>query len=161
MSEAYTFVDPEPENGAVVVAELRNVGFAQYLVDGRHQGLFADEGVAAGGTDKGPEPYELLLMALGSCTSITLRMYAHRHQWPLDRIVVTLKHSRQHAADCASCEKETRRLERIERSISMRGKLTPEQKQRLLALADRCPVHQTLNAHVDVVTTLDDSEPIP
>ena len=100
-------------------------------------------------------------MALGSCTSITLRMYARRHDWPLDRIVITLKHSRVHPTDSANCEKETRRLERIERTIFLQGKLTPDQKQRLIALADRCPVHQTLNARVDIVTNLDDREPIP
>jgi putative redox protein len=161
MSNPFTFVDPVPQKGAVVVAEVSNVGYAQYLIDGRHKNLFADESPAVGGADKGPEPYELLLMALGSCTSITLRMYAQRHQWPLARVVVTLKHTRQYPPDSAHCETETRRIERIERTISLRGNLTKEQKQRLLDLADRCPVHQTLGSRVDVVTKLDESEPIP
>jgi len=161
MSETYTFVDPVPQKGAVVVGEVSNAGFAQYLIDGRHKNLFADEGPSAGGADKGPEPYELLLMALGSCTSITLRMYARRHDWPLDRVIVTLRHSRVHPADSAHCDKETRRLERIDRIIALRGNLAPDQKQRLLALADRCPVHQTLNTHVDIITNLDESDPIP
>ncbi len=161
MSNPFTYVDPVPQKGAVVVAEVSNVGFTQYLVDGRHKDLFADEGPAIGGADKGPEPYELLLMALGSCTSITLRMYAQRHQWSLARVVVTLKHSRQHPNDCVKCETETSRIERIERTISLRGNLTPAQKARLMEIAERCPVHQTLSARVDVVTKLDESEPIP
>lgn len=161
MSGAYTFVDPVPEKGTVVVAEVSNVGFTQFLIDGRHKNLFADEGAVVGGADKGPEPYELLLMALGSCTSITLRMYANRHQWPLDRVVVRLRHTRVHPADCENCEKEDRRIERIERTIGLRGKLSREQKQRLMALADRCPVHQTLTGHIEIATTLDESEPIP
>ena len=138
MSQAYTFVDPAPQRGAIIVGEVSNVGFAQYLIDGRHKNLFADESPAVGGSDKGPEPFELLLMALGSCTSITLRMYARRHRWPLDRVIVNLKHSRVHATDCANCETETRRVDRIARTIGLRGKLTAEQKQRLMALADRC-----------------------
>lgn len=161
MTETYKFVDPVPQRGAVVVAEVSNVGFAQYLIDGRHKNLFADEGAAAGGSDKGPEPYELLLMALGSCTSMTLRMFAERHQWPLARVSITLRHSRVHLNDCAAAPSETRRIERIERTIILQGKLTDEQKQRLLALADRCPVHQTLGAHIDVITTLDETPPIP
>lgn len=161
MSETYTYGDPVPQKGAVVVGEASNAGFTQYLVDGRHKNLFADESIAAGGADKGPEPYELLLMALGSCTSISLRMYARRHDWPLDRIVIALKHSRVHPVDSANCEKETRRLERIDRTLYLRGQLTPEQKQRLLALADRCPVHQTLSGHIEIVTKLDESIPIP
>ena len=161
MSEVYTFVDPVPQKGGVVVAEVSNAGYTQFLVDGRHKNLFADEGASVGGADKGPEPYELLLMALGSCTSITLRMYANRHQWPLDRIVITLRHTRVHPVDSANCEKEVRRIERIERTIALRGKLTGEQKQHLLALADRCPVHQTLTSKVEFVTKLDESEPIP
>lgn len=161
MSETYTYVDPVPQKGAVVVGEVSNAGFAQYLIDGRHKNLFADESPSVGGSDKGPEPYELLLMALGSCTSITLRMYARRHNWPLDRVVIALNHSRVHPTDSANCEKEACRLERIERTIYLQGKLTPEQKHRLIALADRCPVHQTLNTQVDIVTSLDESVPIP
>ena len=157
MTGMFRFAEPVGETGGVVVAETGGDGYTQYLVDGRHH-LFADESVASGGGDAGPEPYELLLMSLGACTSITLRMYARRHQWPLERVVVRLKHSRQHADDCANCERETRLLSRIQRDVELHGPLSGEQKTRLMGIANRCPVHQTLSIGIAIETSFVDPQ---
>jgi putative redox protein len=139
--------------GTVVVAENLETPLSQLLLDGRHR-LLADEPGNAGGNDLGPAPYELLLMALGACTSITLRLYAKRHGWPLERATVTLKHSRAHAADCIKCEDPKSRLDQITCEIALDGPLTPEQKTRLLKIAESCPVHRTLMSSVGIETTL-------
>jgi putative redox protein len=126
---------------------------AQEIETGRHR-LVADEPVEAGGTDTGPSPYELLLAALGACTSMTLSMYARRKQWPLEQVTVRLRHDKIHAQDCAECETKEGRLDRIEREISLAGPLDAEQRERLLAIANRCPVHRTLVSEVDIRTRL-------
>jgi putative redox protein len=139
--------------GTVVVSDSLQTPLSQLLLDGRHR-LLADEPGNAGGNDLGPAPYELLLMALGACTSITVRLYAKRHGWPLERTTVTLKHSRQHASDCADCENAASRLDHIDCEIAFEGPLSPEQKSRLLKIAESCPVHRTLNASIDIGTRL-------
>ena len=128
-------------------------GFAQEIETGRHR-LLADEPVAAAGTDTGPSPYELLLAALGSCTSMTVAMYARRKQWPLERVVVRLQHSRIHAEDCAECETKEGMLDRIDREVDLIGPLSAEQRARLLEIANRCPVHRTLTSEIDIRTRL-------
>lgn len=128
-------------------------GLAQEIETGRHR-LVADEPVEAGGTDTGPSPYELLLAALGACTSMTLSMYAQRKHWPLERVTVRLRHDKIHAKDCAECETKEGMLDRIEREISLTGPLDAEQRERLLAIANRCPVHRTLVSEVDIRTRL-------
>jgi len=128
-------------------------GLAQEIETGRHR-LVADEPVEAGGTDTGPSPYELLLAALGACTSMTLSMYAQRKHWPLERVTVRLRHDKIHAKDCAECETKEGMLDRIEREISLAGPLDAEQRERLLAIANRCPVHRTLVSEVDIRTRL-------
>ena len=128
-------------------------GLAQEIETGRHR-LVADEPVEAGGTDTGPSPYELLLAALGACTSMTLSMYARRKQWALERVTVRLRHDKIHAKDCAECETKEGMLDRIEREISLTGPLDAEQRERLLAIANRCPVHRTLVSEVDIRTRL-------
>jgi len=138
------------EAGWVVVAETGNGRLQQAMLDGRHL-LLADEPAAFGGADVGPSPYELLLMALGSCTSMTLRLYAARKEWELRRVVVRMRHRRVHAEDCADCEK-TGGLDRIERTIELVGELDAEQRRRLLEIADMCPVHRTLTSSVDIRT---------
>ena len=106
--------------------------------------LLADEPTDAGGTDAGPSPYELLLGALAACTAMTVRMYADRKAWPLSDVVVRIRPVRPHAVDCANCETTDVGVGRLEREIELLGSLTDEQRTRLLYVADRCPVKQTL-----------------
>lgn len=135
----------------IVRGEAR--GFEQEIEAGGHR-LAADEPAEAGGRGTGPSPYDLLLAALGSCTSMTVAMYARRKQWPLEGVTVRLQHARIHAEDCAECETREGMLDRIEREISLTGPLTPEQRERLLEIANRCPVHRTLVSEVDIRTRL-------
>ncbi len=141
------------EPGTVVVTETGDGLFAQHLLDGRHR-LLADEPAAAGGNDLGPGPYELLLMALGACTSMTLRLYAKRKQWPLDRIVVRLKHSKIYIDDCRDCDTKSAMLDHIDREIELPGALSAEQTTKLMEIADKCPVHQTLTQKIKVTSRL-------
>jgi uncharacterized OsmC-like protein len=138
---------------ATVVVRGSASGFTQEVEAGRHR-LAADEPVAAGGADAGPSPYELLLAALGACTSMTLAMYARRKQWPLEQVTVRLEHARIHAQDCAECDTKEGMLDRIEREISLTGPLSGEQRTRLLEIANRCPVHRTLASEIDIRTRL-------
>src|SRR5579859_7833719 len=108
--------------------------------------LIADEPKTSGGSDEGPDPYELLLSALGSCTNMTLRMYADRKGWPLEDIRVVLTHSKNYAKDCVDCEQPAGMLDRIERRITLIGELSAEQRQKLLMIANLCPVHKSLTS---------------
>ncbi len=126
-------------------------GFAQEIHAGPHR-LHADEPVSAGGTDTGPSPYDLLLAALGACTSMTVAMYARRKAWPLEEVTVHLRHSKIHAADCAECETREGMLDRIDRDIHFAGPLTDEQRSKLLEIANKCPVHRTLTSEIDIKT---------
>lgn len=117
--------------------------------------LVADEPAEIeGGTGQGPTPYDYLSVALGACTSMTLRMYADRKGWPLEEAVVRVQHSRIHAEDCKHCETEDARLDRFERAIELIGPLSEEQRERLLEIAERCPVHKTLTGEIDIQTRL-------
>lgn len=137
--------------GVNVIVRGSGTGFAQEIIAGSHR-LAADEPLAVGGTGTGPGPYELLLAALGACTSMTVSMYANRKGWPLESVTVSLSHSREHAADCRDCETKEGLLDRIDCDIEFHGPLTPEQKQRLLEIADKCPVHRTLKSEIDIRT---------
>jgi uncharacterized OsmC-like protein len=128
-------------------------GFAQQILAGSHA-LTADEPVEAGGTDIGPSPYDLLLAALGACTSMTVGMYARRKAWPLESVTVRLRHSRIHAADCADCETKEGMLDRIEREVQFIGALTTQQRGKLLEISNKCPVHRTLSSEIDIQTRL-------
>ena len=128
-------------------------GFAQQILAGAHA-LTADEPIDSGGTDIGPSPYDLLLAALGACTSMTVGMYARRKSWPLESVTVRLRHSRIYAADCADCETKEGMLDRIERDMEFIGALTDEQRAKLLEISNKCPVHRTLSSEVDIQTRL-------
>lgn len=147
-----------PAEGQVVVAESGAGPFGQEILAGRHV-LAADEPEPIG-ADTGPSPYDLLLAGLGACTSMTVRMYAQRKQWPLEQVTVSLRHSRIHAEDCAECETGTGKLDRIDRVIRLDGGLDRDQRLRLLEIADKCPVHRTLRSEIVIDTvesTMDES----
>jgi putative redox protein len=140
------------------MAELREVivsnesGLAQEIVSGQHRWR-ADE-PAPFGTDTGPSPYELLLASLGACTSMTVRLYAQRKGFDLERVTVRLQHSRIHAEDCLDCETKQGFLDRIDRKIELAGNLDEAQKRRLIEIAEHCPVHRTLKSEINIRTSL-------
>jgi putative redox protein len=120
-------------------------------VRARDHFFVADEPFAVGGRNEGPTPYELLLASLGTCTAMTLRMYADRKQWPLEDVRVRLRTSSSHAEDCVHCEDDEVGMTTVEREVELSGPLTDEQAARLLEIADRCPIKQTLSRGVRVV----------
>jgi uncharacterized OsmC-like protein/alpha/beta superfamily hydrolase len=142
--------DAQP--GTVIVTETGLGGFQQRVTAGRHRFL-ADE-PAGVGDDTGPTPYDLLLASLGSCTAMTLRMHAERKDWPLEHVEVELTHDRIHADDCETCETTSGLVDTIDRIIDLRGPLSPEQRDGLMAIADRCPVHRTLTNEIHIRTQL-------
>jgi putative redox protein len=135
----------------VIVHSLGNL--RQEIDAGAHT-IYADEPVDAGGDNTGPTPYDLLLAALGACTSMTLLMYARRKGWPLEDVEVRLSHRRDYARDCEECETEPVRIDLIERRITLQGPLDEAQRTRLLEIAEKCPVHRTLTGTIRIVDTL-------
>ena len=116
---------------------------------GENQTLITDEPRSMGGDGAGPDPYTLLLAALGSCISMTVTLYARRKEWPLEHVTVRLRQQRIHARDCAECASGTDGfVHRIERSVSFEGKLSEEQRARLQEIAGKCPVHKTLTSEI-------------
>jgi putative redox protein len=144
--------DAASAEGTVTVVETGSGTFTQRITAGHHE-IIADE-PARVGDDGGPTPYDLLLGALGACTSMTVRMYADRKDWPLERIGVTLRHKRIHAKDCAECETTKGFIDHIDLDIELVGDLDDTQRERLLQIAERCPVHQTLTSEINIATTL-------
>jgi putative redox protein len=142
---------PTVAQGHVRVEE-KDHNFTQHVSSDSHYWL-ADEPKAVGGQNTGPDPYEHLLAALGACTAMTLRMYAKHKSLPLDHVAVELRHSRDYARDCESCEDNPVKIEALERTVSLDGDLSAEQRERLLQIADRCPVHRTLSGELHVKTT--------
>lgn len=138
------------EGFQVIVSSQR--GLEQEIVSGAHRWR-ADEPVPLG-TDAGPSPYELLLSSLGACTSMTLRLYAQRKGIDLKKITIRLRHYRIHDADCRDCETRPAFMDRIDREIELTGGLDESQKQRLLEIAERCPVHRTLKSGADIRTSI-------
>lgn len=139
----------------VEVEETLTGRYTQKMTSGRHA-LIADEPESLGGNDDGPGPYEYLLMGLGACTSMTIRMYAERKQFPLKRVLVRLHHRKTHVDDCADCETREGKVDEIMREIVLEGDLNDEQRQKLMEMADRCPVHRTLTSEIKVRTSLVD-----
>jgi putative redox protein len=138
---------------AVMVSETGEGKFQQSVAAGPHHFL-ADEPIAAGGMDSGPSPYQLLLAGLGTCTAMTLRLYADQKGLPLTGVSVTLTHAKIHASDCATCETKEGKLDRIERTIALEGPLDEAQRARLVEIADKCPVHRTLTSEIEIRTAL-------
>ena len=138
-------------DGTVLVRETRRGKFQQEVIVGRHR-LLADEPVSSGGMDSGLGPYDFLLAGLGACTSMTLRLYADRKQLPLRQTSVRLRHNKIHAADCADCETKEGMVDRIERVIMLDGELDAGERARLMEIADKCPVHRTLESEIDIRT---------
>ena len=128
-------------------------GLRQTVIIGSHHFL-GYEAKDVGGTDEGPDPYEYLLAALGTCTNMTVRMYANRKRWPLHGVRTALSHAKSHTADCEHCEQPTAMVDRIEIQITFLGELSEEQRNRLLQIADRCPVHRTLTSKIVIHTVL-------
>jgi len=135
----------------VIVSETRKGTFQQEIISGGHR-LVADEPKNVGGLDSGPGPYDLLLAALGACTSMALRLYADGKKWPLTRVEVRLRHDRIYAIDCAECETKEGLIDHIERVITLEGDLDVSQRARLMEMGDKCPVHRTLTSEVEIRT---------
>ena len=138
----------------VVMVRGDGASLGKEIIVGPHH-FNADE-PAPLGTDTGPSPYNLLAAALGACTSMTLTLYAQRKKWPLESITVVLRHNKIHAEDCADCETKEGKVDRIERAIELGGPLTEEQRQRLLEIAEKCPVKRTLSSEIDIQSRLVD-----
>jgi putative redox protein len=143
----------EVTHGNVLVRETGAGRYQQEVLSGGHR-LLADEPVSVGGADTGMSPYELLLAGLGACTAMTIRMYAERKKLPLDRVSVRLHHEKIHAEDCADCETREGKVDEIERAITLTGDLDDAQRQRLLEISEKCPVHRTLHSEIKIRTRL-------
>lgn len=137
----------EDQKEAIVYGD--GEGLHQEVFVGSHR-LAADEPEESGGSDRGPDPYDLLLASLGACTSMTLTMYAQRESLPLQGVTTRLRHSSVHAEDCAECESEEGKIDRIEVNIELDGPLSEEQRSQLLEIAEKCPVHRSLTSETVV-----------
>tara|TARA_R110002096_G_scaffold242836_10_gene434710 strand:+ start:5498 stop:6709 length:1212 start_codon:yes stop_codon:yes gene_type:complete len=135
------------------VVRLEGKGFRSDVLTGGHR-LVADEPISSGGTDDGPSPYDYLTAGLGACTAMTLRLYADHKKWPLDSVEVRLRHEKIDAADCDDCESTEGKVDLIERDLHLEGDLTQEQRDRISEIADKCPVHRTLESEVRIRTRL-------
>ena len=145
---------PDAELGTVVVQEAGEGKFAQDINIGGKFPLRADEPADHGGTDTGGTSYDLLLAGLGACKSMTMRMYAERKKFPLERAKVTLKHDKIHAVDCDACETTDGKVDQIEVNIELTGDLTDEQRQKIYEISYKCPVHRTLESEVSIASSL-------
>ena len=145
---------PGAPEGIVRVSEADAAGFLQDVNSGPKHHTFADEPEAYGGTNQGMTPYGFLSAGLGACTSMTVRMYARRKGWPLDHVSVDVSHDKVHAQDAETCKEV--RIDKFRRELRLEGDLTDDQKQRLLEIADKCPVHRTLEHGAKVETVLVD-----
>jgi len=152
LDEDADFTRPVVSGGNVLVEE-KDHKFSQMITTDHHHWL-ADEPLAVGGSNLGPDPYEHLLAGLGACTSMTLRMYAQRKNLPLTDVKVELSHSRDHQADCEGCASKATGIQTIERKLWIEGDLTQEQINRLVEIADKCPVHKTLHSELHITTKL-------
>jgi putative redox protein len=144
---------PEDTPEGEVIVEGKTSSFLQ-RIRARNLTFSADEPLDKGGTNLAPNAYELLLASLGACTSMTLKMYAGRKEWPLDAVRVTLRHDRVHSKDCEDCEKETGLIDVIDKKLELEGDLSEEQRERLFEIAAKCPVHRTLLNEIKIRSEL-------
>ena len=144
-----TTAKPAEDAGRWVTATIGPKGFRTDVSAGKHT-LVVDEPLAVGGTDAGPTPYEFLLSSLAGCTLMTLRMYADRKGWPLEGAKIQLRSGRSHELDCEKCETEKVGIGHIQRRLDLTGPITDEQRFKLLSIADRCPIKQTLERGIHV-----------
>ena len=145
--------DDQLEESEVLYTRTQKGGFQTEIHIGKHP-LIADEPASVGGTETGPTPYGYLSAALGACTSMTLIMYADRKKWPLENATVYLTHDKTYHQDCVSCEEKPQKIDTFRREVVLEGNLSQEQRQRLLEIADKCPVHRTLHSEVVITTEL-------
>lgn len=136
-----------------VAVRLGQEGYTTEIMVRQHS-LQADEPESVGGNDFGPSPYELVAAGLGACTAMTLQMYARRKQWPLDEVVVHLEHYKDYRTDQENLEDPKSKIDHFSRSIEIEGNLDESQRQRLLEIANKCPVHRTMEGEIEVVTEL-------
>lgn len=144
----------ELKSERAVAVRLGPEGFTTEVMV-RHHALTADEPTDIGGNDFGPTPYELLSAGLAACTAMTLQMYARRKKWDIGAVTVHIDHRKDYATDLQECEKTDTKIDHFDRHIELTGDLSDEQRQRLLEIADRCPVHRTLHTPVKVRTELE------
>ena len=131
-----------------------NEPFKTTLTAGRHE-LIADEPTSVeGGEDQGPDPYDLLLMSLGTCTAMTMKMYAQKKNWPVEDIYIEMRHNKRHADDCADCESSLSKMDLIEKEIIIKGDLSQDQLKKLIVISKKCPVHRTLMSEISINTSL-------
>jgi len=142
-------IEKMAQEPADVVVRGKADGFFQEITVGKFR-LEADEPVEVGGSDRAPTPYDYLLAALGTCTSMTVALYARRKQWPLDEVIVSLHHSRIHARDCEDCETKEGMIDRMQVQIEFIGALFEEQRAKLMEIAHKCPVHRTLTSEINI-----------
>jgi uncharacterized OsmC-like protein/alpha/beta superfamily hydrolase len=152
LEQPEVMTEKEVELGTVLVRETHGGKFQQEILSGPHR-FFADEPVKLGGLDSGPGPYDLLLAGLGACTSMTIRLYAEFKKISLTNVSVRLHHGKIHAKDCETCETKVGMVDRIERAITLEGPLDADQRKRLMEIADKCPVHRTLESEIVIHTT--------
>ncbi len=143
---------PDFRTGHQVGVSTGEVPYTSDVRLGRHR-LIADEPTSVGGQDQGPNPYDLLLAALGTCTSMTIKMYADRKKWPVKNIRVHLDHAKVHAEDCENCETKQGKIDVIDREVELIGDLDDAQRAKLMEIADKCPVHRTLHSEIKVRTS--------
>lgn len=145
---------PGAPEGVIRISEADPNGFLQDVTAGPRHHVLADEPKSYGGSDRGMSPYQFLAAGLGACTAMTIRMYARRKRWPLAHVEVDVTHDKVHAQDCETCEGNSNRIDRFSRLIRLEGELDDDQRRRLLEIADKCPVHRTLEAESKIETSL-------
>jgi putative redox protein len=151
LDQPETMTEAEVEAGLVLVRETHGGKFQQEILTGPHH-LLADEPVKLGGFGSGPGPYDFLLAGLGACTSMTIRLYADFKKLPLENVSVRLSHGKIHAKDCETCDTKVSTLDQIDRAITLEGPLDDEQRKQLMEIADKCPVHKTLQSKINIST---------